>query len=79
MFTDPIVKQWNLDYLSGLHGAGNVTVAQAAELFAEDRPVEVPLNEFDWILAKWLKELVSVKEGQALLRQGVAELKAELQ
>jgi hypothetical protein len=79
MFTDPIVKQWNLDYLSGLYGAGNITVAQAAELLAEDRPVAVPLNEFDWILAKWLKELVSVKEGQALLRQSVAELKAELQ
>jgi hypothetical protein len=78
MFTDPIVKQSNLDYLSGLHGAGNITVAQAAELFAEDRPAEMPLNEFDWILAKWLKELVSVKEGQALLRQSVAELEQRL-
>jgi hypothetical protein len=30
LFTDPIVRQWNIHYLSGLHGRGKITAAQAA-------------------------------------------------
>jgi hypothetical protein len=33
LFTDPLVKQWNLDYLSGLKGPGVLSAAQVVELF----------------------------------------------
>src|SRR5262249_46482661 len=79
LFTDRLVKQWNGDYLSALHGPGKISASEAAELVQDDRPPALPLDEFEWILGEWLTELDSIPEGQALLKQSLAELKAELQ
>jgi hypothetical protein len=79
LFTDPVVKQWDIDYLSGLHGPGKLTAAQAASLFWLDRPADMDPGEFERRLGGWLGELVSIPEGQALLKQSLAEVKAELQ
>jgi hypothetical protein len=78
LFTDPLVKQWNLDYLSGLKGPGVLSAAQVVELFADDRPAGMPHNEFEWLLGGWLKELESIDQGRAMLRQNLAALRADL-
>jgi hypothetical protein len=78
LFTDPIVKRWNIDYLSALKGPGKLSAQEAVELFEEDRPAEMPLNELEWIVGKWLKELVGINQRQARLRQSLAELKERL-
>jgi hypothetical protein len=79
LFTDPLVQQWNIDYLSGLHGPGKISAAQAAQLFLQDRPADMDPGEFERRLDGWLKELVSIPEGQAFLRASLAEVRAELQ
>jgi hypothetical protein len=78
LFTDPIVRQLNIDYLSGLHGPGKLTPAQAATLFWQDRPADMDPGEFERRLGGWLDDLVSIPEGQALLRESLAEVKARL-
>jgi hypothetical protein len=79
LFTDPLVRQWNIDYLSGLHGPGKISGADAATLFWLDRPADMDPGEFERRLDGWLKELVSIPEGQAFLKASLAEVKAELQ
>jgi hypothetical protein len=78
LFTDSLVRQWNLDYLSGLHGPGKITAAQAAELLQADRPADMDPGEFERRLAGWLNDLVDIPEGQALLQASLAEARAEL-
>jgi hypothetical protein len=78
LFTDPIVRQWNIHYLSGLHGPGKITAAQAAALLWQDRPADMDPGEFERRLGGWLDELDGIKEGQALLREDLAEAKERL-
>jgi hypothetical protein len=68
----------NIDYLSGLHGPGKLTPAQAATLFWQDRPADMDPGEFERRLGGWLDDLVSIPEGHALLKQSLAEVKADL-
>jgi hypothetical protein len=78
LFTDAIVRQWNIHYLSGLHGPGKISAAQAAALLWQDRPAEMDPGEFERQLGGWLGDLASIKEGQALLREDLADAKARL-
>jgi hypothetical protein len=78
MFTDQRIRQLNIDYLSGLHGPGKLTPAQAASLFWQDRPADMDPGEFERRLGGWLDELVSIPEGHALLKESLAEVKADL-
>jgi len=78
LFTDPIVRQWNIHYLSGLHGPGKITAAQAAALLWQDRPADMDPGEFERRLGGWLDELDGIKEGQALFREDLAEVKERL-
>jgi hypothetical protein len=78
MFTYLIVRQWNIHYLSGLHGPGKITAAQAAALFWQDRPADMDPGEFERRLGGWLDELDDIKAGQALLREDLADVKARL-
>jgi hypothetical protein len=78
LFTDPLVRQLNQDYLSGLHGPGKITAAQAAELLQADRPADMDPGEFERRLGGWLNEMVDIPEGQAPLRQSLAEARADL-
>jgi hypothetical protein len=70
LFTDAVARQLNIDYLSGLHGPGKLTPAQAASLFWQDRPADMDPGEFERRLGGWLNDLVSIPEGQALLTCG---------
>jgi hypothetical protein len=79
LFTDPVVRQWNIHYLSGLHGPGKISAAQAAALFWQDRPADMDPGEFERRLGGWLEDLDSIKEGQALLREDLADVKERLQ
>jgi hypothetical protein len=78
LFTDPVVKQWNIHYLSGLHGPGKISAADAAVLLSQDRPADVDPGEFERRLGGWLKDLADIKAGQALLREDLAEVKQRL-
>jgi hypothetical protein len=78
LFTDEIVRQWNIHYLSGLHGPGKITAAQAASLFWQDRPADMDPGEFERRLEGWLGDLEDIKQGQALLREDLADVKARL-
>jgi hypothetical protein len=78
LFTDPIVRQWNIHYLSGLHGPGKISAAQAASLLWQDRPAEMDPGEFERRLGGWLDDLDGIKEGQALLKEDLAEVKERL-
>jgi hypothetical protein len=78
LFTDPIVRQWNIHYLSGLHGPGKITAAEAAALFWQDRPADMDPGEFERRLCGWLGDLDDIKRGQALLREDLAEVKERL-
>jgi hypothetical protein len=78
LFTDAVVRQSDLDYLSGLHGPGKINAAQAASLFWQDRPADMDPGEFERRLGGWLDDLVSIPEGHALLKESLAEVKARL-
>jgi hypothetical protein len=78
MFTNEVVRQWNIHYLSGLHGPGKITAAQAAELLGQDRPADMDPGEFERRLGDWLDDLEDIKQGQALLREDLAEVKERL-
>src|SRR5262249_5828217 len=79
LLTDPVVKQWNLRYLSGLHGPGRITGDQAAQAFIRDVPDGVGPQEFARRLGEWLAELQDTATGRSLLRQSLAELRSNLQ
>jgi hypothetical protein len=79
LFTSEIIKEINISYLSGLHGPGKLSAEEAALIFQNDRPLEVGPEEFQRRLGAWLRELVDSREGQARLREIVADLKAGLQ
>jgi hypothetical protein len=78
LFTDAIVRQWNIHYLSGLHGPGKITAAQAASLFWQDRPADMDHGEFERRVGGWMDDLDHIKEGQALLKQDLADVKERL-
>jgi hypothetical protein len=78
LFTDQVIEQLNIYYLYGLHGPGKLTPAQAASLFWQDRPADMDPGEFERRLGGWLDELVSIPEGHALLKESLAEVKADL-
>ena len=78
LFTDELVRQWNIDYLSGLHGPGKISAAQAAQLLGRDRPADMDPGEFERRLGGWLQDLDSIEEGQALLKQGLADARRDL-
>jgi hypothetical protein len=79
LFTSETVKYINVAYLSGLHGPGKISAHDAALIFQNDQPLDVGPEEFERRLGIWLRELVEPREGQARLRELVADLKAELQ
>jgi hypothetical protein len=78
LFTDPVVRQLNVDYLSGLHGPGKITAEEAALLLWQDRPADMDPGEFERRLGGWLKDLDSIEQGHGLLKQTLAEVKAGL-
>jgi hypothetical protein len=78
IFTDEVVRQWNIHYLSGLHGPGKITAAQAASLLWQDRPADMDPGEFERRLGDWLDELDDIKQGQALLKEDLADVKTRL-
>jgi hypothetical protein len=78
LFTDELVRQWTIDYLSGLHGPGKISAAQAAELLWRDRPADMDPGEFERRLGGWLQNLDSIEAGQALLKQGLADARKDL-
>jgi hypothetical protein len=78
LFTDELVRQWDIDYLSGLHGPGKISAAQAAQLLGRDRPADMDPGEFERRLGGWLQNLDSIEEGRALLKQGLADARRDL-
>jgi hypothetical protein len=78
MFTDPLVKAWNIHYLSALHGPGKITADEAAEILESDRPEGVGPEEYARRLGDWLRELVDPRRGRAWLKETLAAIKADL-
>jgi hypothetical protein len=78
LFTDPVVMNWNVNYLSALHGPGKISAAEAAELLETDRPEGMAADLFEFRLEGYLGGLVAMEEGQARLRETLAAVKAQL-
>jgi hypothetical protein len=78
LFTDPVVRNWNLAYLSALHGPGKLSAAQAAELLETDRPEGMDADLFEFRLQGLLGGLVAKEEGQARLRETLEKVRAQL-
>jgi hypothetical protein len=78
LFTDPLVKAWNIHYLSALHGPGKITAEEAAEILENDRPEGVGPEEYARRLGDWLRELVDPRQGHAWLKETLAAIKADL-
>jgi hypothetical protein len=79
LFTSEVVKDIDVNYLSGLHGRGKLTAEDLALIFQNDRPEqEIGPEEFVRRLKGWLPELVDQRDGRARLKELVAALKADL-
>jgi hypothetical protein len=78
LFTDRVVMQWNLDYLSGLHGPNQITAAQAAEILKKDRPAEMPHEEFELRLNEVLPALTDRKQGNTYLKEALKLYRQDL-
>jgi hypothetical protein len=78
LFTNRTINEINIYYLSGLYGPGKLSALDAALIFQNDRPEDVGPEEFARRLKGWLPEMLDTREGQARLRELLADLKAEL-
>jgi hypothetical protein len=78
LFTDRVVMDWNLFYLSGLRGPGKISAREAAALLADDRPDGMDPELFERRLEGFLGDGVAIEEGKAQLLESLAEVKAGL-
>jgi hypothetical protein len=75
LFHDPVVLRWDLVYLSGLHGPGQITAQQAAVILWDDRPEGMPLDEFERRLGELLPQLDDRAQGRTFLLEMLQGMK----
>src|SRR5712671_4126476 len=78
LFRDPVIMAWTRAYLGGIRGVGGYTGEQAALVLQFDHPVEMNRAEFVRRLELVVKDLPTVLDGHALLKQYVQEVIDEL-
>jgi hypothetical protein len=79
LFTDSVVKKWNLHNLSALYGPGTLTAANLAGFLKDEQPAEMTDLQFECRLGDWLEEMVSKEEGETWLLDSLDELRAGLE